>query len=349
METLESEGRMDNSRTKESKRIWQRGLTVGMVAGAGAILLNRSLRIAESQRWKKKMGPANGRMALVTGASSGIGAVYAQRLAELGYDLTLVARRENRLNALAADLREHCLVRAEALVADLSIEEGIAKLENRLAQGDVDFLVNNAGYDVLGFFSRIPAAATQGVINCHLLASVRACRAVLPGMIARRRGVIVNVSSTSAFAPTPGQVTYSAVKAYLNMFSEALQMEVAGKGIRVQVLCPGFTRTEFHKSPQYAAYDLEKNIPAFLWMTPQEVVEASLRGVAEGVVIVIPGMVNKLLSLVMRSGLPTLLTRLAVNLAGERLDMEKYLPGGEGAQSPAEGRGSRPGEKPAEA
>jgi ubiquinone/menaquinone biosynthesis C-methylase UbiE/uncharacterized protein YbaR (Trm112 family) len=171
-------------------------------------------------------------------------------------------------------------------------------------------LVNNAGFAVFGDFAEIPIEEQMGLINCHTIASVRFCRAVLPGMIARKRGAIVNVSSIGAFTPKPKDVTYCASKAYLNVFSEALQMELAETHIRVQVLCPGFTITEFHDHPQYAAYQLKKNIPRWLWMTSEAVVAESLKRLAEGGVVCIPGFKNRLIVGAARSGLTGSLLKL---------------------------------------
>lgn len=227
--------------------------------------------------------------ALITGASSGIGAAFARRLAAEGYDLVLVARREARLAALAAELQQRYPIRAEVLAADLAKPTDVERVEQRLAAlSELSLLINNAGFGTAGFFSQSDLARELDMIQVHLTTSLRLSRAALPGLIARRRGAIINVSSSAAFFPTPGAATYCASKSYLNVFSEALQAELAGTGVRVQALCPGFTYTEFHDTPEYKDFDRAR-IPKFLWMTAEAVVSASLQALGQGQVICIPG------------------------------------------------------------
>jgi short-subunit dehydrogenase len=222
------------------------------------------------------MGEGKG-TAIVTGASSGLGAAFARALAARGHDLLLVARREERLRAVTAELAGRVDVAAEALVADLSREVDLARVEARIAQLDrIDLLVNNAGFGTWGTFAAVELARHLAMIQVHVVASVRLTHAVLPRMLARGRGGIINVSSIGAFLPGPDNVTYGATKAYLLAFSEALRGELRGSGVRVQALCPGFTSTEFHDAPDYAWFD-RSVVPRFLWMSAEEVVAASLR------------------------------------------------------------------------
>ncbi len=278
------------------------GLSLGALAlGVAASQRRSSLR---RQRWRKAMASLESRAALVTGASSGIGAAYARRLASLGYDLILVARREERLKAQALLLKREFGVATQVLAADLSTPQGAQRVEERiLAHGKIEFLVNAAGYGVYGNFAETSIEEQVGMIHCHTVASVRFCRAALPGMLARGRGAIVNVSSVAAFIPKSKDVLYCATKASLNAFSEALQMELAGTQVRVQALCPGFTRTEFHDHPQYAAHHVKERIPAWLWMAPEEVVTASLKALGAGGVICVPGWPNRLIAAAGRVGL----------------------------------------------
>ncbi len=283
-------------------------LLAGLAAGGVglALALREQRRRERAQVWGWKTQRRRTLTALVTGASSGIGAAYARRLAASGYNLILVARREARLQTLAEQFRREYGVQAEVLAADLSTESGIARVEAHLTGGAaVDFLVNCAGYDVYGNFAEIPIEKILGLIQCHTLAAVRFCRAVLPGMIERRHGAIVNVSSLSAFTPKPKDTTYGASKAYLAQFSEALASELAHTGVRVQALCPGFTVSEFHDDPQYAPYRLRERIPRWLWMASDAVAEASLKGLVEGQVVCIPGLTNQLIVAGGRLGLTT--------------------------------------------
>ena len=275
---------------------------LGLAAGAlGAALLKKH-RCDRAARWRKVMSASPRPMALITGASSGIGAVFARHLASLGYNLVLVARRVNRLEELAVELHALSGVAVELLPADLSTLEGITQVEARIAsRGDIDFLVNNAGYSTFGAFAAVPIEESIGLINCHTIAPVRLSRAALPQMLVRNRGAIVNVSSVSAFLP--GDANYSPTKAYLVIFSQSLKMELAGTQVRVQALCPGFTRTEFHDREQFKAEKFKEKIPGLLWLTAESVVSESLKGLAEGQVVCIPSLRYRLIVAFLRLGL----------------------------------------------
>ncbi len=238
--------------------------------------------------------------AVVTGASSGIGAVFARELARRGYDLLLVARREALLGELAEELASAHGVAAAACPADLSRPDGVERVRRRVAETpNLEMLVNNAGFGMHGDFTEVAPASHMDMIHVHVVASVRLCRAALPGMIARRRGFIINVSSVAGFRAIPGKTTYCATKAYLNVFSEALQAELADTGVRVQALCPGFTYTGFHDSGQYR-FDRSR-IPPRLWMSAEDVVAASLKALGGKRVVCIPGWKNRLFVRLARS------------------------------------------------
>ncbi len=242
--------------------------------------------------------------ALVTGASSGIGEVFARRLAARGYDLALVARREALLQALAEELKSQYRIRAIPLVADLSQPAGIESVEDWIKDcPDLAVLINDAGFGVVGSFANVNRDDHLGMIAVHVLATVRLCHAALPGMLARRKGAIVNVSSTSAFIPLGGNATYGATKAYLNAFTETLANELKGSGIKVQALCPGFTYTGFHDTPPFEGTNFRSHIPKFLWMDAGKVVDFSLNALERGKVIYIPGFKNQLIVLASRLGL----------------------------------------------
>ncbi|MDQ6798268.1 MAG: SDR family oxidoreductase, partial [Actinomycetota bacterium] len=191
------------------------------------------------------MTPEPWRRALVTGASSGIGRAFAVHLAASGTDVVLVARRRDRLDDLATDLRADHGVDIEVLVADLTDEGGLAAVEARLGNGSapVDLLVNNAGFATSGRFAELPVEGEVAEIHLNVLAPVRLTRAALPGMVERGRGGVVNVSSIAALQPLPHWATYAASKAYLTSFSEAVHEEVGGHGVVVLALMPGFTHT----------------------------------------------------------------------------------------------------------
>ncbi len=286
----------------------------------------RTQRKAQTKRWQNHMNRAAARTALVTGASAGIGKAFAERLAQIGYHLVLVARRAERLDSQAAEYRSRYGIRAEALPADLSTETGIAKVEQRLSAEDIDLLVNNAGYDVFGSFAQIPIEQNLALLNCLELATVRLTRAALPAMLERRRGAVINVSSVGAFGPKRKDAMYVSAKAFVNRFTESLALELKGSGVRVQALCPGFTLTEFHDAPEYAPYRIKERIPGWLWMQPEQVVVESLQALGEDRVICVPGIKNQAIVFSAQSGLSKLLMRIlasffpAVQREGEVLE-----------------------------
>ncbi len=235
------------------------------------------------------------RTAVITGASAGLGAEYARQLAAAGTNLVLVARRLDRLDDLARELREKHAVTVETLQADLATSDGIDHVVRRIAGDEtLDLLVNNAGFSGGKSFVERDAAVHMDMVQVHVAATVRLTRAALPGMISRGRGAIINVASIAAWSAFSGPM-YSGTKAFLVMFSENLQAELKSKGICVQALCPGMTHTEFHE-----VADIDKAIvPKPLWMTAEEVVRISLRRLGRGAVCV-PGWKNKTIAFLMR-------------------------------------------------
>jgi uncharacterized protein len=228
-------------------------------------------------------------LALVTGASAGLGAAFARRLAREGYGLILVARRADRLDSLARELGG-----AEVLAADLSQEPGLQSVERRIdSEPRLELLVNNAGFGVSGRFFDSPLEGQDRMHRLHVLAAMRLTHAALRRMVERRKGAVINVSSVAGFGTSPGSASYCATKAWMNSFTEglALDLQRAGSPVRVQALCPGFTVTEFHDVAK-----IDRNtIPAFLWMTAEDVVDASLAGLRRGKLFVVPGWFYKVL------------------------------------------------------
>jgi len=247
--------------------------------------------------------------ALITGASSGIGAAFARRLAADGHDVVLVARRQERLEALAAEIAQAHSVEAEALAADLSKPDDVARVEERIrALPALDVLVNNAGFGTVGFFADVDVQKHLDMIHVHVLAAVRFTHAALPGMKARKRGDVINVSSGAAYLAMPNAVTYCATKMYLVTFAQALAKELTGTGVRVQTLCPGFTYTEFHDTPEFEQFSRD-DVSKGLWMSAEDVVAESLDALDAGRVVHIPGRKNRLLIGLQRSPLGPLLLR----------------------------------------
>jgi short-subunit dehydrogenase len=253
-------------------------------------------------------------VALVTGASSGIGAAFARRLAAAGSDLVVVARRRDRLAALAAELGSGAGCRVETLVADLTDPDQLAVVEARLRDParPVDLLVNNAGVGGHGRFAELPVDEEERRIRLNVLAPVRLASAALPGMIERGRGGIVNVSSISGEQPIPYVATYSATKAYLTSFSESLHEEVRGQGVTVVAVLPGFTRTEFHDSA-----DMSRSLPGPMWMSSDAVAEGALDALAKGRAVCVPGAGYRGLVVLARHA-PRGLVRRVAGLVGRR-------------------------------
>ena len=225
--------------------------------------------------------------ALVTGASAGLGAEFCRQLAPLCDVIIAVARRKEKLDALASELADSAEV--HCLEADLGTVEGVAiTMEAIRQQGPVDYLVNNAGFSTFGHFDQLPIDGQRDMVNLHIDACITLCRAAIPFMRELGSGRIINVSSLGTFFPGKGMAVYGASKAFLNYYSQALQAELAGSGIEVQALCPGFTQTEFHDSMAEDGFDRSR-IPDQMWMNADAVVAASLAALGNGQVLVVPG------------------------------------------------------------
>ncbi len=221
-------------------------------------------------------------VAVVTGGTAGIGAAFARALAGEGYDLVLVARDGARLESQAVQLAAAHGVSVTPLPADLATVAGRAAVEARLT--DVDLLVNNAGIGLNSSLLRSSPEDLDRLLSINVVAVQRLTRAALPGMVERRRGAVVNVSSVAGFAPMAG-TTYAASKAWVTNFSESAGMAVRRHGVRVMALCPGYTRTEFHDR---AGIDAGR-IPGWLWLSPDEVVRTGLRDLRRGRLLSVPG------------------------------------------------------------
>ena len=226
-------------------------------------------------------------VAFVTGASSGIGRAFAIRLAEDGHDLVLVSRDAARLSALADELRSRFGAEADLVAADLSRAEDVAGVAERLRSAErLRLLVNNAGFLTAGTFAETDPDGEEAMVRVHVAAAVRLTHAALDAMLRSPDAPcgIVNVSSVAAVGTSVGNVTYCATKAFLNSFTRGLALVLHGTNVTVQALCPGYTRTEIHRRAGLTS----ASAPESWWLTPQEVVEASLRALARGKVVCIP-------------------------------------------------------------
>jgi uncharacterized protein len=217
-------------------------------------------------------------LAVVTGATAGIGREFAEQLAGRGHDLLLVARDRDRLAEAAAALASRHGVEAEAFPADLTQDDDVTRLAERIAASPrLVLLVNSAGFGTRGRLAEVDPGSQVAMVRLHTLAPLRLVQAALPVLLRNRTGAVVNVSSVAAFIYSAGNANYCATKAYLTTFSEGLAAELAGTGVQAQALCPGFTRTEFHS--RMAEPD---RLPRFAWLSAQAVVEHSLRCLDRG-------------------------------------------------------------------
>lgn len=243
--------------------------------------------------------------ALVTGASAGIGRAIATDLAARGVALVLVARTESRLKDLAEQLRATHDIDVEVLPADLTLPEGRARVEQRVADLPIiDCVVNNAGLGTYGPLAGSTVQAEQHQVELNVTALVRLTQVAAQTFNARRRGAILNVSSLAGFQPNPGHATYGATKAFVTSLTEALHEELAGTGVHVTALCPGYTRTEFHERADWTA----DGLPSTAWGSAQDVARAGLDGLLANRAIVVPGGTNVALA-GLAQVLPSFVTR----------------------------------------
>lgn len=238
------------------------------------------------------------RSALVTGASSGIGERFARHLAAAGCDLVVVARRRERLEALAAELRRRHGVEVEVVAADLTEPDELRPVEDRLADPDrrIELLVNNAGFGTSGEFAALPVDGEDQEVRLNVLALSRLAHAALTSMVVHGHGGVLNVSSLAGLLPAPGVATYNATKSFVTTFSESLDMEAKPYGVHVTALLPGFTRTEFQDRSGLEPSEL----PGTAWLDADAVARDGLRAVAAGDPVCIPGAQYKAVSAALR-------------------------------------------------
>jgi uncharacterized protein len=231
-------------------------------------------------------------LAVVTGATAGIGREFAEQLARRGHDLLLVARDRDRLTQAASSLASRLGVETEAFPADLTREDDVTRLAERIAASPrLALLVNNAGFGTRGRLAEVDPGKQVAMVRLHTLAPLRLTQAALPVLLRNRAGAVVNVSSVASFIFSAGNVNYCATKAYLTTFSEGLAAELAGTGVQAQALCPGFTRTEFH-----SRMSEPDRLPRFAWLSAEAVVRHSLRCLDQGgPTVCIPGLRFRLL------------------------------------------------------
>ena len=239
--------------------------------------------------------PAPDRTCLVTGASSGIGVEIARELARRGHGITLVARREGPLRELADELADRHGVRTEVVTADLAADAPGAGLAAAVAERDlvVDVLVNNAGFSTMGPVHRSEAADEVRMVRTDVEAVVDLTSTFLPGMVERGRGAVLNVASTAAFQPLPGQAAYAASKAFVLSYGQAVRAELRGSGVSLTTLCPGPVETGFASTMGIGDEEAAKAMPSFLWVSAESVAAQAVAALDGGAPVVIPGTGNK--------------------------------------------------------
>jgi uncharacterized protein len=244
----------------------------------------------------------NDRAAIVTGASSGIGEEFAQILSRRGYQIVLVARSADRLEQLAEKLGPQ----AHPLPADLSDRAARAELPDRVAALGLtpDILVNNAGLSTLGLVAKSVPEQELNLVEVDVAAVVDLCSRFLPGMVDRRRGAILNVSSVAGFGPLPGQAAYGAAKAFVLSYTHSLRGELKGTGVTVTALCPGPVDTGFGEAAGFTKEEAEKSLPRVMWIPADQVAQAGVDGLAAGKAVVVPGRVNRIASAFFRIAPP---------------------------------------------
>ena len=248
-------------------------------------------------------------IALITGATAGIGAQYARLLAKEGFDLILVARNKNRLASTAKILNKEFGVKVEILPADLTKPVQLEKVRKRLSDSrkPIEVLINNAGFGINKSFLVSDLSDEQGLLDVLVTAPMRLTHAVLPIMKERNSGTIVNVSSVASWIAGG---SYSAAKSYLTVLTESLHTELRPTKIKISALCPGFTRTEFHERGRMKM----NGLPNFMWLSAEEVVRKSWRDVNAGKVISIPGWQYLILSSISRFGPRPMVRRIGMNV-----------------------------------
>lgn len=262
--------------------------------------------------------PRHPRTALITGASAGIGAAFAEVFAAAGFDVVLIARREDRLRALAARLQQQHQIRAEVIVSDLSDPQAPARIATELtARGvHVDALVNNAGYGVPGAYLRSSWATQGAMLQVMVTGLAELTYRLLPAMIERHYGRIINVASVAGLVPSPGGHTlYAATKSFLIKFSEALGHEVRADGVHVTAVCPGFTLTEFHDVTGTRAQ--MQNMPSWLWLDAHAVARDGYDAVMRGVPLIVNGRLYRVVVALVRLA-PQRLIRAVERRLGHR-------------------------------
>jgi len=246
--------------------------------------------------------PGSDRAAIITGASSGIGSEFAKILSRRGHQVVLVARSADRLQELAGQLGPL----AHPLPADLSDRTARADLPERIAALGLvpDILINNAGLSTLGLVAKSDPEQELNLVEVDVAAVVDLCSRLLPGMVDRRRGAVLNVASVAGFGPLPGQAAYGAAKAFVLSYTHSLRGELRGTGVSATALCPGPVDTGFGEAAGFVKEEAEAALPQAMWIPADKVAQAGVVGLAAGKAVVVPGRLNRVASAFFRVAPP---------------------------------------------
>lgn len=246
---------------------------------------------------------------LITGASSGIGKDLAKIAAKRSFDVVLVARSKDKLDELAQELESANKISTEVIAKDLTTQDGCQTVVDRLAVGDIDILINNAGFGSSGPFVELDIENEINQIELNINALVRLSHAGANAMKKKNMGTIVNISSVASYQPMTGNAVYGATKSFVTSFSHALREELRAYGVNVTLVCPGTTRTDFFERSKWDLNTKDgDHLPEFMWQSSQEVAESIFHGIDHHRGVVIPGLINKVLAGV-SSSLPSSVTR----------------------------------------
>lgn len=249
----------------------------------------------------------NGKWALITGATAGIGESFSRLLAEKGFNLILVARDLPRLNERAESLVANFKIECKVIQADLATDSGCATIEKFILENEIEVLINNAGFGINKSFLVSDLAAEQQMFDVLVRTPMRLMHSILPAMKARNSGTVINVSSVAAWIAGG---TYSASKSYLTVLSESLHTELAGTNVQICALAPGFTRTEFHQRGRMKMGGL----PQFMWLNSDELVKKAWADTKKGSAVSVPGWQYIVLSSFLRFGPRPLIRKLGMNI-----------------------------------
>ena len=265
--------------------------------------------------------------ALITGATSGIGAAFAKKFAEQGYNLIITGRRKEKIELLANSLSTNHKVKVDVVIAELADDSILDNLTKMIEETkDLEVLVNNAGFNKETYFHKENIETYTDMIKVHILATVKLCHSALPDMLEQRSEIIINVSSMGGFMPLPINAIYSASKSFIKLFSESLYLELKGSGVRIQSLCPGLTISDFHERLGYdkKTYYKEKGLSKA--MSPEMVVEASLKCVAQDKAVCIPGGYRRILSFLIKLLPQSLIYRIVTSAKTIKVKMSDAHP-----------------------